>query len=230
MNQYKYETHMHTSETSACATVTGVQQARIYKKLGYTGIIVTDHFYNGNTTVPRRLPWKKWVEKFMLGYENTKKEGEKIGLSVFFGWEESFMGTDFLVYGLDKEWLMEHPEVTEWDIEEYHKNVKAAGGFFVHAHPFREEFYIPEIRLFPHAEDGIEIINSSHRDLNFDKKARKYAKQHNKPVTAGSDAHHKDCNHGGMIFDHKLKDIHDFITSVKRGTGIELFRENSSTN
>ena len=33
-----------TSEVSACASTSGAGQARIYKELGYDGIIVTDHF------------------------------------------------------------------------------------------------------------------------------------------------------------------------------------------
>ena len=57
---YKYETHLHTCEASACASAKGEEQARRYKELGYDGIIVTDHFFNGNTSsapataMPRR--------------------------------------------------------------------------------------------------------------------------------------------------------------------------------
>lgn len=224
MNKYKYETHMHTGEVSACASCTGAQQARIYKELGYTGIIITDHFFNGNTSIPRNLSWEEKVEMFMQGYENAKKEGDKIGLSVFFAWEESFQGCDFLVYGLDKEWLLNHPDILEWDIYEHHERIKADGGFFVHAHPFRQASYIPKVRLFPGAEDAIEIINSSHTDLSWDKKAKEYARLQNLPVTAGSDCHHADSIHGGMQFDHELADIKDFIESVKESTGIKLFR------
>ena len=39
-----YETHLHTSEASACSIITGAEQARTYKEAGYSGIIVTDHF------------------------------------------------------------------------------------------------------------------------------------------------------------------------------------------
>ena len=41
---YKYETHLHTSEVSKCAYNTGAEMVRAYKKAGYTGIFVTDHF------------------------------------------------------------------------------------------------------------------------------------------------------------------------------------------
>ena len=54
-----------------------------YKEEGYTGIIVTDHFFNGNTTVPRDLPWEERVELFCKGYENAKAKGDEIGLDVY---------------------------------------------------------------------------------------------------------------------------------------------------
>ena len=109
--RYLYETHMHTSEASACAGSTGAQMARAYKEAGYTGIIVTDHFFYGNTSVDRSLPWEEWVRRFCLGYEHAKAEGKRIGLSVFFGWEACYEGTEFLVYGLDQAWLLAHPQI-----------------------------------------------------------------------------------------------------------------------
>ena len=42
---YKYETHLHTKHGSACATISGKGQALEYKHAGYTGIIVTEHFF-----------------------------------------------------------------------------------------------------------------------------------------------------------------------------------------
>ena len=49
MDGYLYETHMHTSEGSACGQSAGAEMARAYAENGYTGIIVTDHFFYGNT-------------------------------------------------------------------------------------------------------------------------------------------------------------------------------------
>ena len=215
MKYYKYETHLHTSESSACGRLSGAKQARLYKDLGYSGIIVTDHFFGGNTKVDRNLPWKESIDRFVIGYENAKEEGDKIGLSVFFGFEETFCGSDFLVYGLDKYWLYEHPDMIHWGVEEYYENVHNGGGFFVHAHPFREAPYINEIRLYKECEDAIEIVNRSHKNPIFDEKAREYAILHNKLVTEGSDAHKIEDEHGGMMFDHRLVDINDFITSIK---------------
>ena len=76
---YKYETHMHTLEGSACGRFTGAEMARAFKEAGYTGIFVTDHFFNGNCAVDRQLPWAEKVELFCKGYENAKAEGDKMG-------------------------------------------------------------------------------------------------------------------------------------------------------
>ena len=72
---YLYETHLHTSEASACARNTGAEMARACREYGYTGIFVTDHNWGGNTAVDRALPWEEWVEGFAKGYEHAKAEG-----------------------------------------------------------------------------------------------------------------------------------------------------------
>ena len=62
-------------------------------------MVVTDHFFNGNTAIDRSLPWEEKVELYCRGYENAKEEGDKIGLDVFFGVEWAFHGDEFLLYG-----------------------------------------------------------------------------------------------------------------------------------
>ena len=46
--------------------------------------------------------------------------------------------------------------------KEQYELVHAAGGMVIHAHPYREEDYIPEVRLFPEWVDGVEGINATH--------------------------------------------------------------------
>ena len=75
---YKYETHLHTKECSLCATASGAYQAEAYKDAGYTGIIITDHFFRGNTNVRRDLPWEERIDLFCKGYENAKAAYEAL--------------------------------------------------------------------------------------------------------------------------------------------------------
>lgn len=195
----------------------GAEQARIYKEAGYAGIIVTDHFFNGNSAIPADLPWENRVDLFCKGYENAKKEGDKIGLSVFFGWESNYKGTEFLIYGIDHEWMRSHPEMLSWSIEEQYHNIHEAGGYVVHAHPFRIRPYIKEIRLFPDFVDAVEVYNVGNGNIEFDKKANEYAKKHNFPAFAGTDAHGDEQERNGMEFDRPLGSIQDFIINVKSG-------------
>lgn len=211
---YKYETHLHTHQASACATVSGEYQAIAYKNAGYTGIFITDHFFRGNTCIHPALPWKEKINLFCEGYEDAKKTGEKIGLQVFFGWEETFEGQDFLIYGLNKEWLLNHPEMEHWTIEQQFNEVEKYGGMVIHAHPFRDRPYIPKIRLFPKYVHGVEAFNASNYDSE-NRQAFIYAKEYNLPITAGSDSHHSDIICSGIDVLDKFQTVHDYINLIK---------------
>ena len=78
MAQYKIETHLHTAEGSKCGWATGCEQAEARFMEGYSTIIVTDHFFRGNTRPERSLPWEEYVEQFCSGYEHAKARGAKI--------------------------------------------------------------------------------------------------------------------------------------------------------
>ena len=55
MSGYLYETHMHTCQASACSDTRGRDYIQRYLDLGYTGIILTDHFFRGNCRIDRSL-------------------------------------------------------------------------------------------------------------------------------------------------------------------------------
>lgn len=212
---YLYETHLHTAEVSRCASNPAAAQARYYKNAGYEGIIVTDHFFGGNTTVPTKLPWEKRVKLFCQGYELAKAEGDKLGLKVFFGWEFSHMGIDFLTYGLDQAWLLKHPDIDKLFITDYLDLVRREGAYVAHAHPFREDFYIPMIQLMPRQVDAVEILNANRKDFE-NQRAIEYAAAYSLKAIAGSDNHtgaqSRLCAIGTAK---RLESITDFIENIK---------------
>ncbi len=186
---YKYDLHVHTKEGSACGRSTGAEMAEMYAREGYSGFVVTDHFYTGNTAVPRELPWEEWVERFCEGYRSAKKRGEELGLDVFFGWEFGLGGgTEFLTLGLGEDWLLANPDVCRMDPATYSTKVHEAGGFLIHAHPFLEASYVPCIRLFPRLVDAVEVLNAPKGDF-INARATEYALAYNLTQTAGSDSH-----------------------------------------
>lgn len=221
--KFKYETHLHTCESSACAKNTAVEMMSACKAAGYSGAFITNHAWGGNTSVDRSLPWKKWVEQFSLPYYEAKKWGDENDFSVFFGFEAGFNGTEFLIYGVTPEWLISHPEFKDADIPKQFDLVHEAGGIVIHAHPYREEWYIPQIRLFPEYVDGVEGVNATHSShlstahnvKEFDTLAIEYANKHHFPMTAGSDVHSTNLFGGGMLTSAKIEGAKDLINLLK---------------
>lgn len=218
---FRYETHMHTSEASACAGSTGAEMARAHKEAGYDGIFVTDHFFNGNSAIPRDLPWIERVHRFCLGYAHAKTEGEKIGLKVFFGFEFNFHGAEFLVYNLDESWLAAHEDVDRWRVREALSAMREDGAFIVQAHPFRERDYIDHIQLFPRDIDGVEAVNAAHHGeegRKMNERAFAYAGMYGLPVTGGSDSHGiHGMNGGGIETDVPIEIPMDYYEAMTRG-------------
>ena len=185
---FLYEMHLHTCQGSACGRSTGAEHARFYKDAGYQGIFVTDHFFNGNTAIPKNLPWEERIHRFCQGYEDAKAEGDRIGLDVFFGWEQNFHGDEYLIYGLDKQFMLDHPEMEHWNRRQQLEEVHRHGGCVIQAHPFRDRGYIPRVLLGRQFCDGIEVINTNNHPYN-DVCAWRYAKEYDLTVIVGSDNH-----------------------------------------
>ena len=218
---FRYETHMHTAETSACASARGSEQARRYKDEGYDGIIITDHFFNGNCHqfIKECKDWEQKVDLFMSGYEAAREEGEKIGLKVFFGFEYCYEGADLLTYGLDREWLIQHPECMTVSVFDYSKMVHEAGGVLVHAHPFREAGYLREIRLVPQWIDGVEVFNCGNSDDRYNDRADHFADWYGFVKTGGTDNHHLWVDRlSGIYMEKALTSIDDYVNAIKNKT------------
>lgn len=222
---YLYETHMHTNQASACGKRPGADMARAAKEAGYAGVIITDHSWYGNNCIDPSLPWDQWIEAFCKGYEDAKRWGDENDFTVLFGYESNYQATEFLIYGVDKKWLIDHPEIKDIPIPGQYRLIHEAGGIVVHAHPFREAGYIKELRLFPEYVDGVETVNATHsnpRSMShnravFDQNATAYAREQHLPMTAGSDIHDIPLLGGGMAFKRKLNSIEDYCQAILTG-------------
>ena len=224
---YIYETHMHTCQASACGRSFGRDYIQKYIDAGYSGIIITDHFYRGNCGVDRSLPWPEFVNRFCSGYEDARNEGEKRGFPVFFGWEENFDGDEYLIYGLDKAFMAAHPEMISWTRKQQYETIRAAGGCVVQAHPFRARSYNHTIYLSHLLCDGVEGFNAGN-ESRWNSLAMRYAQVIGLPVTAGSDNHCAETMQpeklAGVVFDRPLESIGDYVSAIleKRPFGLSL--------
>ena len=234
MKTYKYETHLHTSEASKCGISAGAEYISVYKKLGYDGIFVTDHFFGGNTAVSHELDWHTRIEQYCSGYEaalaEAKRQNAEDGgnFKVFFGIEQTFNGDDYLIYGLDKNWLFDHPDVETMNHQQLFDAVNREGGLMIQAHPFRLRDYIRAIHLHPREVHGIEVYNGGNK-ASENELAVLYAKEYGFPVTSGSDIHNiafaleekgeGRMAVGGMAFGQPLSCLEDYIARIKNKEG-----------
>lgn len=237
MNAFKYETHLHTAQASKCASSLGREYIKAFNDIGYTGIFVTDHFFGGNTAVPFDADWETRINQYCSGYEDALAEAEKFNrangllgtekeFKVFFGIEQTFDGDDYLIYGLDKKWLINHPEFETMRHKEVFAEVNKVNGLMIQAHPFRLRDYIQAIHIHPRDIHGIEIYNAGNQPVE-NELAEFYAKKYDFPLTSGSDIHRISfipdapgkLPLGGMIFETPLKDIFDYAERIKKKQG-----------
>lgn len=228
---YRYDLHVHTYEGSACGRSMAADLADFYKEKGYDGIVISDHFWRGNTRVDRDLPWEEWLAEFHKGYENAKARGDEIGLTVFYAWEYSYQGNDFLTFGLDNDWLLENPDVVRVELPDYLKLVREAGGFVIHAHPFFQAPYIPMIRLLPNDVDAVEVVNAPKGPF-VNARAKEYAQAYDLIETGGSDCHSVNWKQlSGVELPHTVRSMQELIESLKkREHRVFLVEEESVVN
>ena len=184
---FKYETHMHTAPVSGCAVADVRENLEFYKKMDFDGVFITNHFIDNNINMTTEEYLEK-LEFYFSDYEKGLKIGKEIGIKVFLGIEITYKGTDFLIYGLDKEWYFTHPEIVKMNKKDELEYFMENGAFIVQAHPFREACYIDHIRLFPRSIHGVEVINGCRTELE-NKMANIYAENYGLLKTAGSDNH-----------------------------------------
>ena len=213
---FRYETHLHTAPVSKCAASTVEEQLRFYKSLGYDGVFITNHFLDGNINIDKTLPYEEKVEFYFSDYYEALALSKEIGIKVFLGVEISYRGTDFLIYGLDKEWFLAHPEIMDMKKSEELPFLASHGALVIQAHPYRQDRHIDHIRLFPHCIEGVETVNACRTELE-NRMADIYADAYGFVKTAGTDNHigSRITHLAGMESDTPLTDEADFIRRIR---------------
>jgi len=222
---YKYETHLHTYPVSKCAKAIVKETLQFYKQKGYDGVFITNHFLDGYINIDPGVSYEEKINFYFSDYEEAKRIEKETGIKVFLGVEMTYDGADFLIYGLGKDWYLNHPEIMTMKRSEELKFLMANGAFIVHAHPFRNPPFVDHIHLFPDCVHGVEVINGCRSDFE-NSMANTYAEAYRLIKTAGSDNHTAgDMKHlAGMCSHSPIVDEADFINKLKNGE-MEIFEE-----
>lgn len=220
MNYFRYDTHVHTSETSPCGKIDAKTAVRLYKKAGYHGVAITDHYTREFFDKFSRDSWDKKVDEYLKGYFTALEEGRKEGMKVLLGIELRFdeNNNDYLVYGFEPEFLYRNPELFEMNLKDFKKLAESSSLLVYQAHPFRKMVTPAD----PEYLDGVEIYNGNPRHNSYNDKAYDYAVRYGLKMLSGSDFHQmQDTGRGGIILDEAPDNSAEFA---------EILRNNEITD
>ena len=232
MSSFRIDLHVHTRETSFCGKTKGQVVAELYKKAGYDGIVITDHYNRGYfRKFPKWMTWEEKIERFLRGYRSAYEEGERIGLKVFLGIELKFNKSprEFLVYGIDEAFLKDYPELYRLGLEKFRRLVDSLAPKYniliYQAHPFRPGITPADPTLL----DGVEAYNGNPRQDSHNELAFSFAKKHNLKMISGSDFHRlPDLARGGMIFRQTIKEPGDLLAALAAGENYKLISKSTT--
>ena len=222
----KIETHLHSAPTSPCAIEYPRDIARILKNAGFDAVIVTNHL--------RKDLYEHWsgqgynpVDKYLEGYRDLVKYGNKVGLEVYLGAELNLYRYnradihgpvhEILLYGIDEQFLYDNPTIYDLTLEQLKDLCDREGILAVQAHPYRAT----SRPIDPSLVHGYEVFNGN-QDQNpphINALAYEAAKINNLIMISGSDFHQRgDEARGGMYIPSIVKDIEGFVECLRDGS------------
>ena len=191
--KYKYDLHVHTSPVSLCADFAPKDVVDKYARLGFDGIVVTNHF--SESVLGEFKKKEDFLKYYLQDYYSAKEYGKEKGLEVFLGLEIRFPENfnDYLVYGIDENDVYDAYDYIFGSYEDFYKGFKTDKNLIIQAHPMRNSCVLQSLDIL----DGIEVFNMHPNHNSRVAMAAKIAKENpHLLVTGGSDFHHE--GHEGM--------------------------------
>lgn len=209
----KIEMHVHTSEGSPCAETAAGDIVRAYSEAGYDAVVITNHFDSvllkdfGETDEER-------IERYLLGYRKARAVSARYGIKVMLGVEIRLEPNDedFLIYGIDEEFLFRHPDLCFMDQQSVYELCHSYGAVFYQAHPFRE----PCTPQNPEFLDGVEFNQRPHSG-NHNDRLSQWVKDHpGLKYISGSDCHNLDqVGYGGIKVPRPVQNVKELAEILK---------------
>lgn len=187
----KLETHCHSKGGSHCAKCEPSYIVKRYKKEGYGGIVLTNHYCG--ICYDDEYPGKTHKEKldfYFSLYYDFKSACEKAGLKCFLGAETRAVSLDyeyreFMLYGFDEKFLYDNKPLFYYNQKELFELAEKNGLFMYQTHPFRFKVNLGDYR-FMH---GAEAFNGHVNHENHNALADKFCETYNLIKMSGTDYH-----------------------------------------
>ena len=216
---YLYEMHVHTARCSGGGADIRDHIDALRQK-GYSGMVVTNHFYYGDTVVDRSLSWEKFVDAYREDYLEGLSYAKSLDFDLLFGLEEHVgEGREILIYGITPDFIAAHPELKMADAVSYLEAVHTVGGLVYQAHPYRDRWYIqnPTPLECLSLLDGLEVYNAAN-DPEWNESAQRLADELGLACIGGSDGHSTNSvGRSGIAATERIRTGEDLVRVLKEG-------------
>ncbi|MBQ8356594.1 MAG: hypothetical protein IJX39_02175 [Clostridia bacterium] len=212
--------HAHSSGISPCCCIAVPEVLREAKRVGLDGIVLTNHYQKSSVKNGDAVDFAR---RYLEEYHTAVRLGERIGCKTLFGIEvtaERYHLVHLLIYGVDEDFVLEHPTMFDYTLEELYRLVKARGGCLVQAHPFRRVDSLMDVKWM----DGIEISCHPKYESTHLEKIAKIATRWGKILTCGGD-YHADTPYRprcGMYLPDEVRDTYDLARFLLSAPSVEL--------
>lgn len=219
----KIDPHVHSKGISGCSRVSCEEIVDEKMKLGYDGVVLTNHCQSWYYKTEEHTSFmKKMIAEFRRG----KAYADQMGFRFYLGIEVSLNEphyADWLLYGVTEEFLLRSPclyALTQKQLFEY---CKEWGVVMIQAHPYRQSPCEPK---YMH---GVEI-NCSDEDLNKVSLVEKIAKENDLLVLCGTDYHFTERTfRGGIYVPESCQTAVDFAQWLREEGRVKVFFEERET-
>ncbi len=231
----KWETHMHTFRGSACGLVRAKKAAEVYKKAGYDGVVLTNHFNMANFRSYYGGRQKNWIKRYLKEFFSFRKYCEKQGVKALLGLELSLIPdeksirsktyAELLLYGITPEELALYGlDLLRLSQADLFYLCEKNGWILGQSHPFRDHVKLldTDYMHFVEAYNGHPGHNSRNDQANA------LAEEKGLSKSGGSDFHRLGYEKCGMAFPDSvtIENEKDFAAALKSGIGTIIKREN----
>ncbi len=209
--KYKLEAHAHSKPGSRCSEIPVKDVVDIYDKLGYSTLVLTNHFN------PDLLEYDKKtaVKNYLYDYNEAVKYAEDKNINVILGIEIRFTENynDYLVYGIDEKFVEKSYDYIDGTLEKFYRNMKNDKNVILQAHPFRKDMTLMPAEFI----DGIETFNMHPGQNGSIATACKYALMHKDMLICGGTDYHHPTHEGSISINTKsiIKDSFQFADILK---------------
>lgn len=218
-NFLRIDPHVHSSGISLCSEADYKSIVREKKKLGYDGVILTNHCQSWYYPPEKH---SEFIEKFIAEYEAGAAYARTQDFKFWLGIEVSLNNphyADWLLYGVTEAFLRRTPCLYALTQKQLFELCEENGVLMVQAHPFREG-HSPCDPQYMHGAE----INCNARDIGNVAKVEDFAAEHGLLVTCGVDYHCKAHDYfGGIFVGADCNSSVDFVREIRRNGKTRIF-------